>query len=352
MSESRKWAVKSYGPAGNLELLTFPTPGMDQLENNDVLVKVLSTTATYTDQLIIRGNYQPCPPLPCTPGYDCIGVVEKVGKDVKSVKVGDRVASMPQSGCMATHIVLPERLALKVRGDIAPEKAVSVVLTGVTSYQMLHRATGNRLKPESKLLIHACGGGTGAMLVVLAKAAGVPASNIFGTCSDKSMDVARGMGIRAFNYKTQDWVKEVRDATDGQGVDVVFDSVILGSYLGDGLGVLKRGGKYIGYGVTDASAPGSLPLASVIWAFFRLSMQQSIWSWIDGKDAEFFNVATRRDQSPKDFADDLSVLMDLLADDKIDPVIGKIWKFEDCKEALQAIESNTHHGKQVILVSN
>ena len=137
----KKWAVKAYGGAVNLELLDFTLPEVEQLAADAVLVKVLATTATYTDQLIIHGNYRPCPPLPCTPGYDCIGIVLKVGKSVTNVAVGDRVASMPQHGCYATHVVLPAHLVVKVRSDVSPEEAVSVVLTGVTAHQV------NRLHP-------------------------------------------------------------------------------------------------------------------------------------------------------------------------------------------------------------
>jgi len=133
----KKWAVKAYGGVANLELMEFPLPDDSQLKDTEVLVKVLATTATYTDQLIIHGNYRPCPPLPCTPGYDCVGVVIKVGKGVTNVAVGDRVASMPQHGCCATHVVLPAHLVIKVRADVVPEQAVSVVLTGVTAYQVM-----------------------------------------------------------------------------------------------------------------------------------------------------------------------------------------------------------------------
>ena len=205
----KKWAVKAYGGVSNLELMEFPLPDDSQLKDTDVLVKVLATTATYTDQLIIHGNYRPCPPLPCTPGYDCVGVVIKVGKGVTNVAVGDRVASMPQHGCCATHVVLPAHLVIKVRADVIPEQAVSVVLTGVTAYQvmctapfypqrfpfppraslthtpphptqMLHRAFGTeRLGPSTRVLVHACGGGTGAMLVLLAKVTFLaPATNM------------------------------------------------------------------------------------------------------------------------------------------------------------------------------
>jgi NADPH:quinone reductase-like Zn-dependent oxidoreductase len=189
MAQAQKWAVRAYAGPAALELLTAPLP---QLRDSDVLVRVCATTATYTDLMILAGTYHPLPPLPCTPGYDLIGVVAAVGARVTTVAVGDRVAAMPQAGCAATHVVLPEKLVLKVRADVAPERAVAVVLTGVTAYQLLHRARGVApLTAASRLLVHGVGGGTGAMLVKLALIARVPAARIFGTCSVKSMGVAR-----------------------------------------------------------------------------------------------------------------------------------------------------------------
>ncbi len=189
------------------------------------------------------------------------------------------------------------------------------------------------------------------MLVTLAKIAGVPAANIFGTCSEKSMAVARGLGIRAFNYQTEDWHSQVMELTGGEGVDLVFDSVFLGPYYGNGLACLKRGGKYIAYGLTNTADAGGLHLPSVIVQFMRLGFQQSVISWFDRKEAAFFNIADARDSRPDLFRADLAVLLGLVAGGGLDPVVGKVWTFDQAKEALKSIEDNTHTAKQVIVVS-
>jgi NADPH:quinone reductase-like Zn-dependent oxidoreductase len=328
-------------------LIDFDVPS--QLAPDAVSIKVLATTATYTDQLIIRGNYRPCPPLPATPGYDLVGVVTGIGAAVTNVSVGDRVAAMPQAGCCATHVVLPAHLVIKVRADVSPADAVAVVLTGVTAYQMLHRHA--TVTPQSRLLIHACGGGTGAMLVELAKAAGVKVEHIFGTCSSKSRAVGSSLGIKTFDYKSEDWCAGVLAATGGAGVDAVFDSVVLGGYLRKGLACLRKGGAYVGYGVTNADAPGSLPLLSVISALTSLSFQNSFWRCFDGKRASFYNVADERARRPDLFAADLATLVDLVAAGSLRPVVGRVYSFEEAKLAAAAIEGNTHTGKQIIVVA-
>jgi NADPH2:quinone reductase len=153
---------------------------MKQPSAKEVSVKVLATTATYTDLLILAGNYRPKFPLPLTPGYDLVGVVNVVGSAVTALKTGDIVISMPQHGCMSTDVLLPESLCVKIESCFNAEKVVSMVLTGVTAHQMLHRVAGKRISSSSSILVHGAAGGTGAMIVQLAKLAGVPPANIYG----------------------------------------------------------------------------------------------------------------------------------------------------------------------------
>jgi NADPH2:quinone reductase len=184
----------------------------------------------------------------------------------------------------------------------------------------------------------------------LAKLAGVPANQIFGTCSAKSMAAAREFGIRAFDYNTENWSRLVLEATGGEGVDIVLDPVLLGHYWSDGMTCLRPGGKYVAYGVTNSSSPGSLPLAQVICSFIRLSCQKCCCHYCDDKDAEFYNVGDERDRRPDLFAQDLRLLVDLVAAGTLRPFVGRVWKFNETQAALQSIASNSHSGKQIIVV--
>jgi NADPH:quinone reductase-like Zn-dependent oxidoreductase len=349
-STMRRWQVPAYGGADKLELVTLPLSAL--VPAGQVRVRVLATTATYTDLLIIRGNYRPAAKPPVTPGYDCVGVVDAVGEGVAAVKPGDRVALMPQGGCMATHVTLPQRLVVPIRDDVAPLDAVSVVLTGVTAYQMLHRSSGGRLSPQARLLVHGCTGGTGAMIVELAKAAGVPAANIFGTCSARNLATASAMGIVAIDYGAGGWDARVLEATGGEGVDLIYDAVMLGGYLTMDWKCLRRGGKLVCYGLTNAAAPGTAPVPSILLAFTRLAAQQKMWSWFNRQEAEFYNVSRRRDAHPDEFAADLAALLDLVAKGTLRPLVGQVWPFEQAKDALAAIEANSHTGKQLIRVAD
>ena len=109
------------------------------LPDNAVRLKILRSTATYTDLLTLSGNYRPPPPFPATPGYDCIGIVVAVGPRVQALKEGDLCAGMPQHGSFATEIVLREDRCYKLPADVNLSEAAALPLTGMTAYQMLHR---------------------------------------------------------------------------------------------------------------------------------------------------------------------------------------------------------------------
>jgi len=219
----QRWEINEHGGTENLYLhkdVKLPSLGLEE-----VLIKVLATTATYTDQLTIRGNYRPQPPLPIVPGYDCIGIVEKVGNLVKQkniLSVGDMIAAMPRHGCMSTYIVLHARSCIRINTKLHPNESVSVILTGVTAYQLLHRCTNGKLNPDSKILIHGITGGTGSMIIKLALIAGVNRENIYGTCLKKNMKCGSGgqLGVlfsNLFDYSDYDhpWEQRVLKATQG-----------------------------------------------------------------------------------------------------------------------------------------
>lgn len=354
---AKAWQLAEYGSPSGLKLTTVNLPA---LKPGEALLKVLATDSTYTDLLILQGSYQPRFPVPVVPGYCAIAIVEAVSAPAGEVAVGDTVAVMPQHGCAQTRIIVPAAKCVKIRPDAAPERAVALVLTGVTAYQMLHRSTGGRLANLSTrtpatmpyILVHGCTGGTGAMLVELAKVAGLPGDHIFGTCSGRNVETARQMGIRPIDYSAGggDWDTQVRAGTAGRGVDVVFDAVLMNGYYSKSLSCLARGGKLVAYGVTNTAAPGVISVPSIITVFLRMGLQSKLWSWFDGKEAQFYNIADRRAAHPQDFAEDVRSLMDLLASGTLSPFTGKVWPFDSVPQALQSIADNKHVGKQIIKV--
>lgn len=351
----RRWQQAKHGGTASLQLVdaALPPPGP-----GEVTIRVLATTATYTDQLIIQGDYVIKFALPVTPGYDAVGAIHALGDGVTGFAVGDRVAVMPRHACMTTHLTLKADQLVKIDAAVPPDTAVAVVLTGVTAYQMLHReglAKISRRPPpaEVSILVHGCAGGTGAMIVQLARAAGVGA--IYGTCSARNVGAAVAAGVTdAWDYAAGDWDARARAATGGRGVDIVFDAIVLGGYYGKGMRALAPGGRYLAYGATNKDAPGRLSMLPLIGCGLRMAAQNALWSWWDGKTALFYSVPApgERGAGAATFGEDLATLVGMLREGRLAPVVGRVWPFEAARDALASIEAGAHTGKQIIHVAD
>jgi NADPH2:quinone reductase len=223
-------------------------------------------------------------------------------------------------------------------------------LTGVTAYQMLHRVAGAaRLQaPGAAVLVHAAAGGTGAMLVQLAKLAGVAPGKIVGTCSAKNLGAVRALGVAAVSYEDAGWPAAARAAAGVAGFAAVFDSVALQHHAA-GVALLNAGGIYVAYGLTSKEDPGSVPAVAL---FALLSARHLVLhSCFGAADALFYNVKDRRDALPDEYAADARALVDLVADGRLEVVVGATHAVDGVKAALQAIAAGTHRGKQCVRVA-
>ena len=172
-STARAWRTETFDGADRLALVDVSLPA---LTDTDVLIQVLSCAVSYADLAVLRGIMPGIgkDKLPLVAGCDAVGVVVRVGSRVTSVASGDRVAFIPMCGCLATYTVLPAIECIKIRTDVAADTSVCAVMTGITSYHLVHVLASVQLaKPGAKALVHSCVGGTGAAIVVLLKLAGV-----------------------------------------------------------------------------------------------------------------------------------------------------------------------------------
>jgi NADPH:quinone reductase len=148
--------------------------------------------------------------------------VERVGPGVTEAAPGDRVAYAMVRGSYAEYAIVPAAKLVKVPDDVELSTAAAIMLQGMTAHYLTHSTYP--LMPESSCLVHAAAGGTGGLVVQMAKLRG---AKVFGTTSTeaKAREV-RDLGAdHAIIYTTQDFEAEVRRLTNGRGVDVVYDSV-------------------------------------------------------------------------------------------------------------------------------
>src|SRR4051812_42390183 len=209
------------GPADVLRQaeVTVPQPGPGQ-----VLVEVYSTALNFPDVLLSRGQYQERPALPFVPGVEFSGIVVAVGTGVDPHRVGERVvasAALPH-GALARYTLANADDALPAPPGLDDVSASAFLISYHTAWFGLFRRAG--LRVGETLLVHAAVGGVGSAAVQLGRAVGAKVVGVVGG-PFKTM-AARELGVDHVVDRTRDdLVSAVLAATEGRGVDVVFDPV-------------------------------------------------------------------------------------------------------------------------------
>jgi NADPH:quinone reductase len=220
-----------------------PKPGSGQ-----ALVRLEAIGVNFIDVYHRTGLYKM--PLPFTPGSEAAGVVEAVGEGVTRVRKGDRVAYAMVPGAYAEYAAVPEEKLVVLPDGVDAKLAAATMLQGMTAHYLA--VSTWPLRQGHSALVHAAAGGVGALLVQIAKQRG---ARVFGTASTKHLEIAREAGADAvIDYTTTDFEDEVMRATDGRGVDVVYDSV--GKTTFDkSLAVLARRGMLVLFGQSSGPVP-------------------------------------------------------------------------------------------------
>jgi NADPH:quinone reductase len=209
--------VEEFGGPENLKLLDVPTPTPGP---TDVIVKIAASGVNFIDVYFRTGLYKMPPPVAI--GSEAAGVIEAVGSDVTEVVPGDRVAYAMARGSYAEYAKVPAAQVVKIPDAVSFEQAAAAMLQGMTAHY-LTRSTFS-LKAGDTCLVHAAAGGTGALVVQMAKHLG---ARVLGTVSTpEKAAVAKAAGADdVIFYTEQDFAAEARRLTGGRGVDVVYDGV-------------------------------------------------------------------------------------------------------------------------------
>jgi NADPH2:quinone reductase len=212
-------AILVHHPGGPEELnyadIDIPKPAPGQ-----ALVKIAAIGVNFIDVYHRTGLYKL--PLPFTPGQEAAGVIEALGEGVTEFAPGDRVAYTSVPGAYAEYATVPAKMLVKVPDGIDLTVAAASMLQGMTAHYLTHSTFP--LKEGDTALVHAAAGGTGLMIVQMAKNLG---ATVIGTMSTEvKAEMARKAGAdETILYSTQDFEAEVKRITGGKGVDVVYDSV-------------------------------------------------------------------------------------------------------------------------------
>jgi NADPH2:quinone reductase len=233
--------------------------GLDALQVQDILlpepqegearVKLGVIGVNFLDIYQRVGRYQGS--LPFTLGQEAAGIVDAVGPNVNYVQPGDHVVYASVQGSYAEYAIVPAWRLVPLPSDLDASQAVAAMVQGLTAHYLTFSTYP--IKAGNTALVHAAGGGTGQLLVQVAKLCG---AHVIGTVSnEEKADVARQAGAdEVIRYTETDFEAEVKRLTNNMGVDVVYDSVGKDTF-DKSLNCLKRRGYMVLYGASSGAVP-------------------------------------------------------------------------------------------------
>lgn len=249
----RAAVARSPGGPEVLEYVDVPDVGPGP---GEILIDVAATAVNRADLLQRQGHYPPPPGASEIIGLECSGTVLGLGEGATGFAVGDRVCALLAGGGYATRVVVPSGQAMPVPGGIDLVTAAALPEVAATVWSNLMMVAG--LRSGETLLVHGGAGGIGTFAIQLGRALGVRVLTTGGTPEKLAICAQLGADV-TINYREQDFVEVVRDATDGHGADVVLDNMGA-SYLGRNVEALATEGRLVVIGMQGGTT-GELDLS-------------------------------------------------------------------------------------------
>jgi NADPH2:quinone reductase len=292
-----------------------------------VRVRVAAAGVNFIDVYFRTGLYPR--PLPFVAGLEGAGSVEAVGPDVRGLAPGDRVAWASVPGSYAEVVVAPAAQLVRVPEGVESEVAAAAMLQGMTAHYLAHGVRTTR--PGDVALVHAAAGGTGLLLVQTLAAAG---ARVIGTCSSpqKAALAEEAGAAQVVRYDEEDFAAAARAATDGRGVDVVYDSVGAATFEGS-LRALRPRGLLALFGQSSGPVPP-----------FELRRLNDLGSLFLTRPSLAHYVATREELEQR-----AGAVLGAIAAGRLQVRVGARFPLAQAAEAHRALEGRGTAGKVLLM---
>ncbi|MEU0949973.1 medium chain dehydrogenase/reductase family protein [Streptomyces canus] len=322
---------------------TLPPPAAGQ-----ALVRVESTAVSFAESAMRRGRYYGQPAFPFVPGYDLVGVVEAVGPGGDRTLIGRRVAALTKTGGWATAALLTAADLVEVPDGIEPDEAETLIVNGLTAYQMLHAKA--KVQAGQTVLVTGAAGGVGSILVQLARHTG---AHVIGTASPRHHEALRALGVEPIDYRDPQLAARVRTLAP-DGVDAVFDH-LGGASVTRSYRLLNRTGTLVSYSIA-AALDGTRP---VLLDFLPLLAKLAFWNHLPTRrHASFYDIwagagkpdSAKREAFRARTRTDLTHVLNLLRDGVLTAQIAARFPLAKAAAALELAESSarTAPGKVIL----
>ncbi|KUI73573.1 putative quinone oxidoreductase [Cytospora mali] len=297
---------------------------------SDALVKIEYAGINFIDIYFRTGLYATT--FPATTGREGAGVIEELGSDVPAaynLKVGDRVA-IYSSNVMAEYCATPASKLMKLPEGVSSRDGAALILQGLTAWTLVRDA--HEVKPGEVVLVHAAAGGTGGLMVQMAKHLG---ATVIGTASTpEKIEIAKQHGCdHVINYSKEKVLDEVMKLTDGKGCHAVFSGVGKATFEDD-LECCRRKGTMVTFGNASGAIEGFRPLVLGKKNVKLLRPRLDVY------------VAER-----EEFEQRSAELLDLVAKGIVKLAIGKEYTMEEVGQAYNDLGGRKSTGKLIVKIS-
>jgi len=325
---SQRIGIQSYGIIENLALgpMTRRPPG-----KGEVQIAVRATGLNFRDVLRALGMLKAYEPqlqnaADVRFGFECAGTVSAVGDNVQGLAVGDEViAGLTVEGSLGSYVTVDAAGVVIKPAGMRPEEAATIPLAFLTAYYGLERLA--KLQKGERVLIHAAAGGVGLAAIQIARRAG---ARIYATASPGKWAYLKSLGLAAVcNSRTLDYAQQIMDLTDGQGVDVILNS-LTGEYIPKNLSILAPGGRFIEIGKIG------------IWDEAQVRRQRP--------DVRYypFDLGDVAQNTPGVLHEMLTALMAGFERAELTPLKHTVFGLADCANAFRYMAQAKHIGKVVV----
>jgi putative PIG3 family NAD(P)H quinone oxidoreductase len=317
-------------PGGPEALVWSEVPDPEPAEG-EILIDVAAAGVNRADVLQRQGHYDPPPGASPSPGLECAGRIAALGAGVGGWSVGDPVCALLSGGGYAEKVTVPAGQVLPLPDGIDPATAgglPEVVCTVWSNVFMIAH-----LGPGETVLVHGGASGIGTMAIQLAKAVGARVAVTAGS-ADKLRRCAELGADVLIDYREQDFVEELRKATDGRGADVILD-IIGAKYLERNVKALATNGRLAIIGL-QGGVKGELNLGALLTKRAAVTATSLRGRPVAEKSA--IVAAVREHVWP------------LLADGRVRPVVDRMVPMRDAAEAHRAFDEGAHVGKVILTV--
>lgn len=322
-------AITISGPGGP-EALVLTDVETPEPQAGEVRIKVAAAGVNRADVMQRMGHYNPPPGMTEIPGLEVSGTIDAVGEDVTEWVVGDEVCALLVGGGYAEQVTVPAAQVLPIPAgvDLIDAAALPEVVSTVWSNVFL---TAN-LQPGETLLVHGGSSGIGTMAIQLAREVGARVAVTAG--SQDKLDVCRELGAEILvNYRDQDFVEELNNATDGHGADVILDNMGA-KYLPRNVQALATAGRLVIIGM-QGGVKGELDINALLrkrGAVIATSLRARPVA-----EKATIVAAVREHVWP------------MIADGRVRPIVHSRHPLADASAAHAEMEASTHIGKILLI---